>query len=101
MRKGGRDFITQPPITGNAQTGKEAGNPPIKIRLKRVSYGFEGNPPIKGRTETQVENRDSHTIPSDLSQSITQEPNPGGTGGEREVPFTQPVNQLTQPHVQL
>ena len=34
LRKGGGDFVKQPPTTENAHIGEEAGNPPIKIRLK-------------------------------------------------------------------
>ena len=89
---------------------EEAGNPPIKIRLKRVTDGFLGNLITESQIKTQPETEDHHTNDSASSHIITQktsEPaeshlqlNSGDHRSENKVIDTHPVDQPTQPDIQ-
>ena len=84
---------------------EEAGNPPIKIRLKRVTDGFLGNLTTEIQIKTQPQTEDRHTNNSASSYIITQETSEpaeshlqlssGEHLGESKVIETQPVDQPT------
>ena len=71
--KGGCNVTKQLITAGKIHRMEEAGNPPIKIRLKRLTNRLLGNLITESQTKTQPETEDRHTNGSASSHIITQE----------------------------
>ena len=56
--KGGRNITKQLITAGKIHRMEEAGNPPIKIRLKRLTNGLLGILTTRSQTKTQLETED-------------------------------------------
>ena len=73
--KGGRNITKQLITAEKIHRMEEAGNPPLKIRLKRLTNGLLGNLTTGSQTETQPETDDCQTCCLTLSHTVTHETN--------------------------